>query len=125
MATPKFNVDSLADQKAIQAAIANEEAKRLAALERQADESGDTRWVLTFEEQERVAAGVRGGQPLRVVELGWGGIDSSGGGYEEDEEEEEDEDEENAPIVVGRRSFGKFNVVEVCDDSREVYFGVC
>lgn len=111
---PKFNVNALADQKAIQGAIANEDAKKLAALERQADESGDTRWVLSFEEQERVANGARGERNLRVAEMGWGGVDANREGSLVDEDEEEEDEEESAPVVVGRRSFGKFGAVEVC-----------
>ena len=58
--------------------------------------------------------GVRGEMNLRVVEMGWGGVDENGDGSMVDEEEEEEDEEESAPVVVGRRSFGKFGVVEVC-----------
>lgn len=109
----KFDVDALADKRAIQAAIASEEAKRQAALEKQANDAGDTRWVLSFEEQERAANGARKEKPLRVVQIGWGAIDSNRDQVKYEEESEEEEEER--PAMVGRRSFGKFNkVVEVC-----------
>src|ERR1039458_4985718 len=71
----KFNVDSLADRTAVPAALANEEAKRQAALEKQAAEAGDTRWVLSFEDQNHLAAS----SPfaLRVVQAGFASIDAS------------------------------------------------
>src|SRR4051794_26875518 len=40
----KINIDELADQRAVQAALEAEEAKRQAALERQAADAGDTKW---------------------------------------------------------------------------------
>src|SRR5271156_330941 len=45
---PSLDPGSVADQRAVQAALAAEEAKRQIALERQAADAGDTRWVLTF-----------------------------------------------------------------------------
>src|SRR5208282_5563000 len=44
------DIELLADQRAIQAALAAEEAKRQIALERQAADAGDTRWVLNFKQ---------------------------------------------------------------------------
>jgi hypothetical protein len=102
----RFNVDALADRSAIQAAIASEEAKRQAALEKQAAEAGDTRWVLSFEDQNHFSASTS--TVLRVVSTGFANIDTlpSQAAYVEDVEDK--------PVMVGRRSFGKFNrVIEV------------
>ncbi len=102
----KFNVDALADRSAIQAAIASEDAKREAALEKQAAEAGDTRWGLSFEEQKQLSASPS--TILRVVPTGFANLDAS---RSEIKYEEETEDKP----VVGRRSFGRFNrVIEVC-----------
>ncbi|CZR61547.1 uncharacterized protein PAC_11444 [Phialocephala subalpina] len=97
----KFNVDALADRSAIQAAMASEEAKKQAALERQAAELGDTRWVLNFEDQKKVS-----GLALRVVQTGFANLDASPVKIQYI-----DEDELEKPAMVGRRSFGKFNKV--------------
>jgi M-phase phosphoprotein 6 len=104
-ATPsKFNVDALADQRAIHKALADEVAKRQAALERQAAEAGDTRWVLSFEDQKQVAAS--SALALRVVQTGYANLDSLPPLQVRSMEEPEDK-----PIVVGRRSYGKFNKI--------------
>jgi hypothetical protein len=98
----------MADQRAIQAAMASEEAKREAALERAAAEAGDTRWVLSFEDQKQVQAAPA--LALRVVQTGFANLDYAPSRIQYMEEEEEDK-----PVMVGRRSFGKFNrVLEVC-----------
>jgi hypothetical protein len=104
-ATPsKFNVDALADQRAIHKALADEVAKQQAALERQAAEAGDTRWVLSFEDQKQVAAS--SALALRVVQTGYANLDSLPPLQVRSMEEPEDK-----PIVVGRRSYGKFNKI--------------
>jgi hypothetical protein len=103
-----FDVDALADRRAIEAALASEEAKRQAALERQAAEAGDTRWVLSFEDQNHVAKSPT--LALRVVETGFANLDSSPVVVKA-----LDENLEDKPVMVGRRSFGRFNkVLEVC-----------
>ena len=103
----KLNVDALADQRAVQAAMATEEAKRQLALDRQAAEAGDTRWVLSFEDQRQAAAAPF--LALRIVETGFANLDSSPTKIEYMADDLEDE-----PAMVGRRSFGKFNrVLEV------------
>ncbi|KAF4614292.1 hypothetical protein G7Y89_g15447 [Cudoniella acicularis] len=102
---PTFNVNALADQRAIQKAVADEEAKRQAALEKQAAEAGDTRWVLSFEDQNHAAAA--SSLALRVVPTGFAVIDSLSPLQIRSLEEEA----EDKPIMVGRRSFGKFNRV--------------
>ncbi|KAK4668290.1 uncharacterized protein QC764_706650 [Podospora pseudoanserina] len=62
----------LYDQAAIQAAIEEEEKKRIAAVERRAAELGDSHWVL-----EGVNTGVKKGakKPLNVVQVGFAQID--------------------------------------------------
>jgi len=103
ISTPsKINVDSLADRTAVQAALASEEAKRQAALEKQAADAGDTRWVLSFEDQRLLAASSPLG--LRIVQTGFANIDSS-----QSEIRIEEDGLEDKPVMVGRRSFGRFN----------------
>jgi hypothetical protein len=104
---PSFDVNGLADHRAIQAAVAEEEAKRQAALERAAAEAGDTRWVLSFEDQKASASP---SLALRVVQTGYANLDAPSIFRPEEEDMEEDK-----PVMIGRRSFGKFNkVLEVC-----------
>jgi len=98
----RINVDSLADRTAVQAALASEEAKRQAALEKQAAEAGDTRWVLSFEDQKHVADSSP--LTLRIIQAGFAHIDSS-----PSEIRIAEDDLEDKPVMVGRRSFGKFN----------------
>jgi hypothetical protein len=86
----------------VQAALASEEAKRQAALEKQAAEAGDTRWVLSFEDQKTVAASSP--LALRVIQAGFANIDSF-----PSETRIAEDDLEGTPVMVGRRSFGKFN----------------
>ena len=101
-----LDVDSLADQRAVQAALAAEEAKRQIALEKQAADAGDTRWVLTFKPDFK-ARHIKGKAAIRVVETGFAAIDhaipvqitSTGG----------EDMSSDRPLMVGRRSFGKFN----------------
>lgn len=103
-----FDVNSLADNRAIQAALADEEAKRQAALDKQAAEAGDTRWILNF------ATDGTGSSPntvattaLRVVSTSFATIDKVS--LTPDLENSTDR-----PAIGGRRSFGKFNrVIEV------------
>lgn len=82
--------------------MASEEAKKQAALERQAAELGDTRWVLNFEDQKKVS-----GLALRVVQTGFANLDASPVKIQYVDEDELEE----KPAMVGRRSFGKFNKV--------------
>jgi len=98
----RINVDSLADRTAVQAALASEESKRQAALEKQAAEAGDTRWVLSFEDQKIIAASSP--LALRIVQAGFANIDSS-----PSEIRIAEDDLEDRPVMVGRRSFGRFN----------------
>ena len=104
--TPNLGVDSLADQRAVQAALAAEETKRQIALERQAADAGDTHWVLTFKPDLKTPQ-IEGKTAIRVVETGFAAIDhalpgkitsTDGEGLNSDR-----------PLIVGRRSFGKFN----------------
>ncbi len=94
----RINVDSLADRTAVLAALASEESKRQAALEKQAAEAGDTRWVLSFEDQRLVAASSP--LALRIVQAGFANIDSSSSEIHITEDDLEDK-----LVMVGRRSF--------------------
>ncbi|CZT06888.1 hypothetical protein WAI453_012851 [Rhynchosporium graminicola] len=100
----KVNIDALADKKAIQAAMAGEEAKRQKALEKQATEAGDTRWVLSFEDQQQSAASPA--LALRIVQTSFANLDAS-----PSRPQVMDEDSEEQASMVGRRSFGRFNKV--------------
>lgn len=106
----KFNVDTLADSRAIQAAIETEEAKKQAALDRAAAEAGDTRWVLSFEGRTHLSIPTN---TLRVVQTGFANLDLPTPtkvervGHDDGDDDFTDE----KPFMVGRRSFGKFNKV--------------
>ncbi len=103
----RTQVHSFADRTAVKAALADEEAKRQAALEKQAAESGDTRWVLDFEDQRHTS--IPPIVTLRVIEAGFAHLDTS-----PSQHVSIDSDSEDTPMVIGRRSFGKFNqVIEV------------
>ncbi|RFU26687.1 hypothetical protein B7463_g9658, partial [Scytalidium lignicola] len=101
----EVNVNSLVDQKAIQAAIAEEETKKQMALDKQAAELGDTRWVLSFADQKDSPTSHSN---LRVVQTGFSNLDQSSVARLKVVEEENAWDR---PVKVGRRSFGKFNRV--------------
>ncbi|KAL3417359.1 zinc knuckle [Phlyctema vagabunda] len=103
----KFSVDALADQRAIQAAIAEEEAKRQAALERQGAELGDTRWVLNFEDGRN--SRLPPAAALRVIQAGFANLDNTLPIHVKSAETEDVS--EDKPVAVGRKSFGKFNRV--------------
>ncbi len=77
------------DLQLIQAALYDEEEKREKAIERLAEEAGETKWVLSTTKGE---AG--DGKPaFRVMTAGYADLDQ----------------EACWPATVGRRSFGKFN----------------
>jgi hypothetical protein len=105
-------VDVLADKQAVQAALAVEEAKRRAALERQAAEAGDTHWILNFKEDANTSSSLAK-STFQIVEAGFASIDNCSPGktlitYEEDSLSE-------SPAAIGRRSYGKFNrALDVC-----------
>ena len=106
----KFDVDALADNRAIQAAMATEEAKRQIALEKLANEAGDTRWVLNFEDQSSASK-----RSIQIEEMGFASLDHQTARRAHYKARKHEEDPEPAPGLVGRRSFGKFNrVIEVC-----------
>jgi hypothetical protein len=94
----------LADRRAVQAALAEEEAKRQSALDRQAAEAGDTRWVLRFEDER--SSNHSSGAMLRVLQTGFSAIDGLQGGVALISPEDHNIDR---PSIVGRRSFGRFN----------------
>lgn len=94
------------DVRAFQEAAAAEEAKKNAFIERAAAEAGETKWVLSVSDDKSKIAG----PGLRIVEAGYGAIDSGAPIPESDD----DEEEEQSAGMAGRRSFGKFNkAVEV------------
>ncbi|POS87757.1 hypothetical protein EPUL_001069 [Erysiphe pulchra] len=97
--TSRQNIDRLADQNAVLDALAKEEKKSLAALDRLASESGDTRWVLNLKEQDHPVSSMS----LRVVQAGYANLDS----LTSQNTAINDLNEEST--ILGRRSFGKFN----------------
>ena len=101
-----FDVNSLADQKAIETALASEEAKRQIALDKQASEAGDTRWVLNFQQNGSKSKGPGWGS-LRIQQASFAAIDRNAAATPRAMYLEE-ESSDNA-IIAGRRSFGKFN----------------
>ena len=91
--------------------MAAEEAIRSAAIERQAAEAGETRWVLSFQDGKSNEVG---NGRARIVQDGFGGI-GTGGGLGSGELEDGVEEEGWREAVVGRRSFGRYNrALEVC-----------
>ncbi|KAF2090757.1 hypothetical protein K490DRAFT_53713 [Saccharata proteae CBS 121410] len=82
-----------ADREAVQAALAEEEAKRTEALERQAAAAGETHWVLSFREPEK---GLEQPSVMHVKTAGYAHLDRHIA----------DESEDEAP-ELGRRTFGK------------------
>ena len=90
-----------ADLQAIQAALAAEEAKRSEAIDRQASEAGETKWVLSVRNEGGAVNGNATGN-LRVVTKGYVDIDRA-------TEMEMHGEEPWRPLMVGRRSFGRFN----------------
>jgi hypothetical protein len=106
---PAFDVNALANKMAVQKALTEEEVTRQAALERQGAEAGDTRWVLNFED-ERLPLHSNTAT-LQIVQTGFANLDSLSPSQIRSLDEEDSHDK---PLVVGRRSFGKFNrVLEV------------
>ncbi|KAI3336406.1 hypothetical protein HD806DRAFT_4799 [Xylariaceae sp. AK1471] len=71
--TPQQNVDTLVNQAAIQAAIAEEEKKVESALLKRAEELGDARWVLEVPDQVKSHTAQT---PLNIIQVGFGQIDS-------------------------------------------------
>lgn len=92
-ATPSTPITPLFDQRAVQAALEEEEQKRQAALERQAMELGDSRWVLDIQ-MPVSKTGTAAQAPLNVVQVGFAQIDAS------------DSPEANLGQVSGLKSFG-------------------
>lgn len=108
----EFAIDSLADKHAVQAAIAEEERIREAAIERAAEQAGDTRWHLSFENQDyNLSASSQ--KSLQIIHAGYAVIDSLD---LHDAAVGPDSASTNSPISTGRRSFGKFNrTIEVLE----------
>ncbi|KAJ2979428.1 hypothetical protein NUW58_g7202 [Xylaria curta] len=71
--TPQQDVDTLVNQAAIQAAIAEEEKKVESALLKRAEELGDAHWVLDIPQQVK---GHTPQRPLNVIQVGYAQIDS-------------------------------------------------
>ncbi len=88
--TPTTAATPNSKQQLIQAALGQEEEKKEKALERLAAEAGETKWVLST---VNVGAG-KGKQGLQTEVAGYSEIDQ----------------EAWRPALVGRRSFGKFNL---------------
>lgn len=102
------DVASLVDQRAIQAAITEEERVRQAALDKAAEQAGDTHWVLKYENQDADEMS-SSKKPLRIIETGYASIDN---------DDNELDTSSGSPMVSGRRSFGQYNrEVEVIDRS--------
>jgi hypothetical protein len=85
------------DQLAIQAALAQEEQKRSHAIERQAEEAGESRWVLSEKSLGRPAP------MLQIVHAGFAELDSASAMDEEDLIEPAPQVRQ----VAGRMVFGK------------------
>ena len=87
--TPSSIATPPSDLELNQVALTEEEEKREKAVEKLAEDAGETKWVLsTVDGGEQTNLG-----GLRIVENGYSAIDQ----------------EAWKPSMVGRRSFGKFN----------------
>ncbi|KAI1819295.1 hypothetical protein F4861DRAFT_150368 [Xylaria intraflava] len=71
--TPQPNVDTLVNQAAVRAAIAEEEKKVEHAKLKRAEELGDAHWVLDIPQQPQAHATQ---SPMKVVQVGFAQIDS-------------------------------------------------
>jgi hypothetical protein len=98
-----YSTPTSTNLQAVQAALAEEEAMRQEALDRQGNAAGETKWVLSFKEGDKLG---RKSQPLRVVEASYAMIDSSPETLNVSGENNEPWRQGN---VAGRRSFGRFN----------------
>ena len=85
--TPSYTTPS--ESELIQSALAEDTAKREEAIERLAEEAGETKWVLSTVNGDP-EVGVKG---LRVTMAGYSDIDQDA----------------LRPALPGRKSFGKFN----------------
>lgn len=87
------------DQRAIQAALAEEEMRRSVAVEQQAAEAGESRWMLSVQ-QPKIAP-----PAFQIVQASFAEIDSTVS--DDDQEEGEYNDSPAGKRVAGRMSFGK------------------
>jgi len=98
-----------ADAQAVHEALAAEEQKRQEAIDRQAANAGETKWVLSYQDQKPKYKQ----SPMRIVSAGFSSIDAAGPARMAAEDEEEDS--VVGSNYQGRKSFGRFNrTVEVC-----------
>lgn len=79
--TPSYVID----QKAAHAALAEEERKRQVAVEKRAEQLGDSHWVL---DSAKLPGSRHGGMPLKIVQVGFSQIDRRGGSEEDQEQDE-------------------------------------
>ena len=93
------------DAAAIQAALAEEEAKHQAALDRQRAASQETKWVFSCMDEGKDDG--QGEHRTDIIPIGYGNVDGR-------PKETSEAGEPWRPTMVGRRSFGRFNrVLEV------------
>lgn len=98
-----------ADAQAIHEALAAEEQKRQEAVDRQAANAGETKWVLSYQDQKPKYDK----PPMRIVSAGYSSIDAAGPARQAAGDEEEEG--VAGSNYQGRKSFGRFNrTVEVC-----------
>ena len=87
----------------LQDALAEEEATRQKALEKQGTDLGETKWVLSFQAEPRDSEG--GGGKLHVIQTGYASLDAASGGTQYGEGSE---DENWRSSSNGRQLFGNF-----------------
>ncbi|KAI9803792.1 MAG: hypothetical protein M1825_001672 [Sarcosagium campestre] len=95
------------DRIAVKAALDLEEQKRSEALERQAADAGETKWVLSFRDGSQAApdrTGIKSPTAFHVVKLGYAGVDDSSESIYSHQDQLDRREATN-----GRKSFGKFN----------------
>lgn len=103
LSTGASQTTSTAEAQLVRDALAAEELKRSQAIARAAADAGESKWVLSYHEDQPAAVQT----PLRIVSAGYSTIDSA---KSASQSAGDDEDREAArPSLPGRRSFGKFN----------------
>ncbi len=102
---PRSNSSS--DLKAVQAALAADELKRQEALDRQAVEAGDTKWILNFTE----APNYTSASELTIISAGYNAVDSRRLPIADSDEVQQENYFSSLP-VTGRKTFGNFSTIK-------------
>lgn len=103
LSTGASPVTPSAEAQAVHDALAAEELKRSQAVDRAAADAGESKWVLSFHDDQPSHVQT----PLRIISAGYSTIDSATSAPQR--EDDDDDAYTTRPSLPGRRSFGKFN----------------